>query len=90
MAGTDRRNSRTQGVREPGEMGLERESWFQRWVYMGKGEESGKGLSWIHLWPDKLPYSSPFWQNSVSTPLTVTCDLGIDLPREIRGKVSRF
>lgn len=57
MAGTDRRNSRTQGIRESEEMGLKRESWSKSWVYMGKGEESEKGLSWIHfsfnLWEER-------------------------------------
>lgn len=32
----------------------------------------------------------PILANSVSTLLTVTSDLGTDLPREIRGKVSGF
>lgn len=36
MAGTDRRNSRTQEVRESEEMRLERESWSKSRVYMGK------------------------------------------------------
>lgn len=49
MAGTDRRNSRPQGVREPEGTVLERESWSKSWVYMRKGKKSGKGLSWIHF-----------------------------------------
>lgn len=57
MAGTDRGNNRTQGVKEPEEMGLERESWSKSWVYMGKGDGSGKCLSWIHfsfnLWEER-------------------------------------
>lgn len=49
MVGTGRRNSRTGGIREPEEMGLEGESWSKSWLWVGKGVESGKGLSWIHF-----------------------------------------
>lgn len=45
----------------------------------------------VAVWPDQLPYSFPFWQNAVSIPLTDKWDdQGIGLPRELRGKASKF
>lgn len=49
-----------------------------------------RGKGGVTIWPDQFLYSIPFWKNSVSTLLTVTSDLGIDLPREIREKSVGF
>lgn len=81
MVGTGRRNSRTGGIREPEEMGLEGESWSKSWLWVGVWERSvldsflfqlTGGRRGVTVSPHHLPYSFPFWQNAVNTPLTVT------------------